>query len=310
MLSGEHLFNVDNYTNDMLKELPFYISYGVKYTDFRMNFHSHNGYELFFLHEGTGNYLCGELIYPLQGDDLLMIDEHELHKAAPRPGLYKRTVINFLPEFIQPGSDINLLHMFSAVNRPEYRHLKLSPEQHAAVFILLERMNEEFTERRPDFEHMLRIYLKRLLLEVYHLHASRSREPHHASVNQVNPKIKDIVQYLSQHYAEDITLEELSKKFYLDPYYLCHLFKKTTGETIRQFVLFTRIHHAKVLLILTDLPISEIAAKVGFSNFSYFGAIFKRQEGVVPRTFRQKWGRSNQKSPGFPGDLDSDADSD
>jgi YesN/AraC family two-component response regulator len=203
-------------------------------------------------------------------------------------------VINFLPEFLQSSSTLKLLEMFSAAAPGEHRHLRLCETKHAAIYALLERMHEEYTARKPEFEQVLRIYLNRLLLEVYHLYSSGATERHLISLSSANTKIKAVIQYLSQHYAEDISLNDLAKMFYLDPYYLCHLFKRTTGDTIRQYVLVTRIHHAKTYLILTDWPISEIAKKVGFSNFSYFGLIFKRLEGMVPRAFRKKWSRSNQ----------------
>lgn len=281
-------FNVDTYTNDRLKEIPFFLSYRQRYENFRMNFHSHEGYELYFLLEGSGNYVCEGCLYPLQGNDLIMVEAHEIHKAAPRTGaVYNRTVINFLPEFLLPGSRMKLLEMFSKSNPPERRHLLLHDREHGFIYRLLERMDEEYTAKEPGYEQVLQIYLNRLLTAIYRLSSDSQSRPALAA-SPVNTKVEALVQYLSRHYAEDIVLNDLAKTFYIDPYYLCHLFKRTTGESIRQFIHYTRIHHAKQYLLSTDWSIADVANKVGFNSISYFSYIFKRQEGLTPQAYRKK----------------------
>lgn len=287
MISANNRTNVDMVTNNMLKELPFYLIYRMTTTQFHMNFHSHEGYELYFLLEGGGHYVSESRLYPLQGCDLIMIDQNEIHKTAPKPGeTYTRTIINFLPEFVPSASRMKLLEMFGRT-KPESRHLVLHAEQHRQMNVLLDRIHEEYTARETGFEEVLRIYLHRLLMAVYRIW-SEAREPGARGVPPVNSKVEGIIRYLSDHYAEDIVLSDLAKRFYLDPYYLCHLFKRTTGETVRQYLQYTRIHHAKHVLLTTDSSIAEVAKRVGFNNSSYFTAIFKRQEGITPQQFRKR----------------------
>ncbi|MCZ8511852.1 helix-turn-helix transcriptional regulator [Paenibacillus filicis] len=62
---------------------------------------------------------------------------------------------------------------------------------------------------------------------------------------------------------------------------------KTIGIMMTNFLLQTRIHHAKLMLQHTAMPISEIAEKTGFNSFSYFGKTFKTYTGATPREFRK-----------------------
>ena len=93
--------------------------------------------------------------------------------------------------------------------------------------------------------------------------------------------------YLYEHLAENITLKELSEEFFLTETYLCDLFKQETGRTILGFLKEIRIHRAETLLRTTDDTITEIAAKCGYNDYSYFGRHFKSVCGTTPDHYRK-----------------------
>jgi AraC-like DNA-binding protein len=282
----------DDYTNNHLHDLPFFIKYCWTDIHFQMNFHSHYGYELFFLHEGSGNYVNDGYIYPFQGNDLIIIEPHQIHKASPDFGKrFTRTVVNFLPEFLNPDSKQLVADLFGKECKPEYRQISLCQEKHAPIYALLEQMHTEYKSRHTRFDQMLSILLNRLLQEIHRLFFSNSpsggRPP-----DRANSVVNQVIHYLTHHYADEIPLEDLAKKFYISPYHLCRIFKKTTGETISRFILYTRIHQAKQELIFSDSSILEIATRVGFNSYSYFGLVFKQNEGMTPKEYRKKFKQS------------------
>jgi AraC-like DNA-binding protein len=288
MLSINQNDFVDDYTNNHLHELPFFIKH--RWTDtHQMNFHSHHGYELYFMHEGTGNYVNDGYIYPFQGNDFIMIEPHQIHKSSPEAGKrFTRTVINFLPGFLNPDSKKLVMDLFSKEYKAERRHIVLCPEKHADVYKLLEQMHVEYISRHTGFEQMLGILLNRLLQQI-HCAFFIDSPPIEGPANPANSIAENVIQHLTTHYSENIPLEDLAKTFYVTPYYLCRLFKKATGQTIGQFILYTRIHHAKRELAFTDTPILDIATKVGFNSYSYFGLVFKQHEGLTPNQYRKKY---------------------
>lgn len=98
--------------------------------------------------------------------------------------------------------------------------------------------------------------------------------------------IKTIKDYIQSHLDENMTRESLAAIVYLTPDYLSHLFKRETGFSLTNYIIYERIEEAKRLLAGTGLSISDIATRCGFQNISYFSKQFKRFTGVTPREFR------------------------
>lgn len=95
------------------------------------------------------------------------------------------------------------------------------------------------------------------------------------------------VQYLKEHYTENITLEDMSRVVYLSPYYFSHLFKKEMGVSFVEYLTSLRIEESKRLLRETPLYISAVAAKVGYSDVNYFSRVFKKMTGMTPSQYRK-----------------------
>lgn len=117
------------------------------------------------------------------------------------------------------------------------------------------------------------------------------------SVNEVMlkdsvPKKKDVIvevkEYIRKNYNQNITLNDISKQFYINPYYFSQLFKKKTGMTYQKYLTDYRIDRAKKLLAETELRIYEICRLVGYSDVNHFNQIFERTEGMKPGEYRLK----------------------
>lgn len=104
-----------------------------------------------------------------------------------------------------------------------------------------------------------------------------------------NDWIKDIKAYLLENYCEDISLDDISKKFNYTSSHLIKLFKRQTGETPMKYIINLRISTAKTLL--KDNPamdIKQICECVGYYDQHYFSRIFKCITGITPSAYRQK----------------------
>lgn len=101
--------------------------------------------------------------------------------------------------------------------------------------------------------------------------------------------LQNIKEYLDEHYSEKITLNQLSKIFYINKFYLSRIFKDQFGITINNYILQLRITHAKQLLRFTNLSIDNICRQCGINDANYFSRIFKNVEGISPGEFRKIW---------------------
>ena len=98
---------------------------------------------------------------------------------------------------------------------------------------------------------------------------------------------KEMILYLEDHYAEDISLDTLAARFRRTPEYLCGIFKAATGETISHYLRHIRVHRAKVLLMeRPDASLREICEACGFHSLSYFGKVFREATGFTPQGYR------------------------
>lgn len=97
-----------------------------------------------------------------------------------------------------------------------------------------------------------------------------------------------LIKYIEHNFSQDLTLDYLADFCSMSKYHLCREFKKHTGMTPIQFVIFTRIENAKFLLKHTDFSISSIAEEIGFSDLNNFNNHFKKLNGCTPGHFRRK----------------------
>ncbi len=117
-------------------------------------------------------------------------------------------------------------------------------------------------------------------------------------VRSVVPQyIQDARAYLQEHFAEPVTLDQLSERFNINKYYFLKIFKNYTGFTPNEYVIKARINRAKELLRTTDAAVYEIAARVGIRNPSHFINLFRKSEGYTPQAYRRAWRDSESGSP-------------
>ncbi|CAN7744249.1 response regulator transcription factor [Paenibacillus sp. LjRoot56] len=103
--------------------------------------------------------------------------------------------------------------------------------------------------------------------------------------------VEAVKQYIAEHLSEsELSREEIANHAFLNPDYLSRVFKKETGISIMDYLLQERIKLAKELLAKTGMSIGQIALEVGFTYFAYFSKVFRKQTGLNPNEYRQKFG--------------------
>ncbi|MDY6313838.1 MAG: AraC family transcriptional regulator [Clostridia bacterium] len=100
--------------------------------------------------------------------------------------------------------------------------------------------------------------------------------------------LESVSVYISEHYSENLTLDEISKNCRISKYYLSHIFSKSYGKSLGKYILEYRLDKARDLLSATKLSVSEIAKNVGYSDGSYFCRLFKKEIGLTPLAYRSK----------------------
>ena len=99
--------------------------------------------------------------------------------------------------------------------------------------------------------------------------------------------VHKVHEYLLQHMEERITIEELARRFHINPTTLKAVFKSVYGNSLAAHIKEHRMERAAELLRGTDLSILEIAGRVGYDSQSKFTAAFKSAYQVLPKEYRK-----------------------
>lgn len=102
-----------------------------------------------------------------------------------------------------------------------------------------------------------------------------------------NPVIEAARKYIEKNLNKNMSRSEVAQQIHLSEEYFSRLFKQETGYTFKDYLMMVKMEAAKDFLSKTQLSVSIIASKVGYSNFSYFSHTFKNYTGVTPQEYRK-----------------------
>lgn len=160
-----------------------------------------------------------------------------------------------------------------------------TPEDSAPFFSVFSQLYS--TASSADYMRDMKINSS--LSELLVLIMSESWHPEDATTAKKKASVADVKEFLDSHYAEKITLDQLSTDFYINKYYLTKVFKEQYGQSITAYLLNVRITKAKQLLRFSEKSVEEIGMEVGLGAPHYFSQTFKSVEGVPPSVYRKQW---------------------
>ncbi|TCL68560.1 AraC-like DNA-binding protein [Hydrogenispora ethanolica] len=251
------------------------------------DFHLHNFFEIYFFISGDVRYFIEKQIYQLKPGDLLLINNHEIHRPTfVTPAVYERITVHFSPEllglFSGPGFD--MLQCFTDRPKGEGNKLNLGPEQILTARRLFAQI-EEVCDRAGDGAALLRltyliellVYIEQLFLDIRPV-AERFDPP-----EQLMP----VLDYIEANLEEDLSLEALERRLYVNRFHLSRLFKQYAGSTLHEYIIYKRIARAKKLLA-EGHNVTEACQMSGFRDYSNFIRMFKKTTGIAPGQYKKR----------------------
>ena len=141
------------------------------------------------------------------------------------------------------------------------------------------RMEEETERQEAYFREFQSTCLRQILLHLARTSACGNDAGSRRTVDRV-------IALIREEYDRPIDNAEIAARLNYHPNYLNRLMQKHTHCTLHQYLLNYRFDRALSLLMLTDLPLSEVAARAGFADVSHFSKLFRRRMGQSPGKFR------------------------
>ena len=145
----------------------------------------------------------------------------------------------------------------------------------------------EYEKEQVYYQEFLQVEIQGLLLLLAReFHQSPVHDASVEIYNQNKAIMEKAIEYIDEHYAEPLTLEQVCRLSTLSKTYFCYLFKLMTQQTFVEYILNLRIRHAAELLENSSLPITTIGGMVGFNDSTHFSRTFHRLVGMSPRSYR------------------------
>jgi AraC-like DNA-binding protein len=240
--------------------------------------HAHDYFVLGIIEAGVQKFAHGRSEHVTIPGKLIIINPEELHtgEAAVTQGFAYRALYPTV-KFMQ-----SLSSEFSR-KTGEIPHFSAATLQDVQVYERLRRLHH-FTETALSTLEIEEA-LTRFFVEFIHRHASNCfilldyRQAHQAVLASRD--------YLEAHYAENVSLADLSRQVHITPYHLLRLFKRQVGIAPHKYLENLRIRHAERLLV-SGMSIAEVAYSTGFSSQSHLSRTFKHFIGTSPAEFAKK----------------------
>ncbi len=258
-------------------------------------FHSHPNYELFYFHEGHGNYLIGDQIYSLSPGDLIFIKGMTLHcPNMNESNKYIRSIVSFDPDYIRAIAGrlftIDLLEPFELGQNFRIRLQDGDKDKFEAYLAMLDGYSDK--EDTVSINRYRLLFLE-MLLELYGLCAKEvERKAEWSSKKEEAAQLA--ISYIGKHFADNVGLDQIAQHLHLNKEYLSRVFKQVTGVTVFNYLYQRRINEAKIWFLLNNrLSVTEVCYQVGFKNLSHFSRMFKEKVGCSPDQYKRQF---NKKS--------------
>ncbi|MBO4412166.1 MAG: AraC family transcriptional regulator [Lachnospiraceae bacterium] len=239
--------------------------------------HSHIDYEIYFFQRGEAFYTVEGTRYDLHPGDLLLMCPGEVHHVTFRSkNPYRRIIVNFhdldpLPEELQK----RLLRPFHERPFGQFNQYPsdLFPNSHFQFYL-----EQLCSAKDPVAGFTLLLPLLQELNLAFSVICTlpKRQESHEAS---------QVLNYLSDHLTEPLSLSDLCERFYLSKSRLNRIFKDTTGATVWAYVTTKRLFLARDLILKGVQP-TIAAEECGFGDYSTFFRAYKKKFGVSPKQNR------------------------
>jgi len=255
-------------------------------------FHWHTDIEIIYVNEGTAQFHIDYEYFNSQPGDIILIRPNALHSIHPiQSSSHTMDVLHFnldligithkniaTLKYLQPlyNGDFEFVRRIQAQS-PGYEEIKQS---------LLTCMANG-REQGPFYELRLKSQLNELLYLLFS-HNYIVEKKFSTDAYRREEKIRTIIDYISEHYQEDLSINLLAELCGYSPTHFMNFFKKNLGVSCMDYLIHFRLRKATELLQHSTLSVLEIASSVGFSNLSNFNRQFKKVYKTTPRKYREE----------------------
>lgn len=291
MIDIEVLQNAAEVIRYQSPEIPYAIQSRKlsQFTDMRALCHWHEDLELLYIFEGEMLYDINGKILHLHAGDILIVNSHQMHFGYAyheRECIF--TCMLFHPELLKCNLYMYQKYVQPIINAPAIEYWYFTKDRPApAEFVrtMQDLYDACLRHSLQDYRVISAFYL--LWNVLYHqCDASLYTNP-----MAQDPDIhlqKEMITYITQHYSEAVTLEDIAASANISRSKCCQIFKKYMQQAPITYLNIYRMDISCSLLRNTSYSITSIALSCGFNHLSYFSKMFLKKYGCTPKEYRKQ----------------------
>ena len=251
--------------------------------------HAHSFYEIYLFEEGNVSLEIEDNIYEMKAGDVIIVPPKIYHRAVSedKVTVYRRFVV-----WISESNVADLMrrsesygYIFKKAEEEKEYIYHLDTLSHNSIknklIGILEELHTERFGKEEQLKNLMRDFLLNLNRFAYH-------ENEKTMINERISVYQTITDYISTHLEDDLSLDALSEYFYLNKYYIAHLVQENTGLSLHQYITKKRLS-ACCEAARDGQLIGDVCAQYGFQNYSGFYRAFKKEYGMSPSAYIEKY---------------------
>lgn len=268
--------------------------------------HLHESTELYFMLEGERYYFIEQDTYHVKQGMAVLINRDQIHKTSMVSGStgHRRFLLQLDPSVLDGMFFLPEIPNVQSLGENYWGVAEFSEEDWQQALEVIRMLKRELQHREPESSAMAKLLVMQLLAlfvrsrRQQEMAWRKNRIPGHPVHTGIHQTVHEVAIYLQNHSSEPCSLDMLANRFYISRAYLTRMFKSVTGFTVTEYLTVCRIRKARILLDETKLSITEIAARTGFGNITYFEKVFKDMTHMTPLKYRNRSGKSGNNGEG------------
>ena len=269
------------YESLFLKKNPVFVKKFIRH-DSHGRIHWHEAIELLYFTQGKAVTACNLQEYEVKKGTIVLINGNELHTGI---------ISQFDSVFYCIQFDPNFFHNLIGNEYVLFQNI-IQDEDCTKLLDQLVEIRLKKTTIHNIVESKKIAYDFFILLTERYAKNCLGEDDYKKQFKKLDT-FHHVIDYLDGRYMEDLSVADIASHFNMSASYFAHFFKQYAQKSVIEYVNETRILRAKNFLEKEEIPISEIALRVGFSDINYFSRKFKAITGITPTEYKKSYKKGN-----------------
>ena len=257
-----------------------------------LDMHCHDFHEMVYVFSGRGKHVTEQGKYDIASGDLFVVPPGHGHSYEDREHMALVNIMFDLKRLPYPADQLMSDSCFRALFLPDEtisdtfrirNKLKFSGNDQARVESIIHELLREYGQDKTARQ----VFLTALLAELFVAIIRFCSDKRYARSRDLF-LLQDILQYMSDNFARQLTIPAIAKKFGLSQKNLERLFLESVQMPPVSYLLDLRLRTAADKIRCGKSTVTDIAFECGFSDSNYFAKLFRRKYGLSPCSYRKK----------------------